>query len=79
MVQQHSNLYLQWALRNLSLWDGDFSELDNLYHLHGSNDKTFPIKNIGAPFDSIEDGDHFMVFNKAETIAEKILSKISTQ
>ncbi len=69
--------YLQWALNAIVKWN-NVTIPENIIHIHGTNDKIFPINNIKADY-SIAKGGHFMVFNKAEdvgTILNKVLASI---
>ena len=74
MVALQSEQYLRWALYNLSIWKGVEGNKVPITHIHGSKDKTFPIKNINEPFVKIEGGTHMMVFNKPELMS-KILNE----
>jgi esterase/lipase len=62
--------YLKWAIDKVINWQNEM-QLSSLYHIHGTNDKTFPIKNI-KPTHIINDGGHFMVMNRAEEISRVI-------
>ncbi|MCB9249232.1 MAG: hypothetical protein H6613_12170 [Ignavibacteriales bacterium] len=55
---------------------GNNSEVNNLFHIHGSNDKTFPISKIKNPI-VIKDGSHFMTHSKADEVSEEINKIIS--
>jgi pimeloyl-ACP methyl ester carboxylesterase len=68
--------YLRWAIDQVLNWKNHFRP-PALYHVHGTHDKTFPIKRIKATH-IIKGGGHFMVMNRAEEIS-RILQKIITQ
>lgn len=72
MVAQQSNAYLQWALKNLSLWNRSISDDIPFFHFHGDQDKTFPVQHIKQPFTRIEKGTHMMVFNQAKELSKQI-------
>lgn len=69
-------VYLHWAIDKVVNWQNEVLP-DSLFHLHGTSDKTFPIKNINATH-VIDGGNHFMVMNKAREVSgilEKIISE----
>ena len=70
-VNSLSDDYLKWALKNLTHWKG-CPEQCTIYHIHGTKDKTFPIKYISTPDLIISDGDHLLVYSKAYEIAKAI-------
>jgi pimeloyl-ACP methyl ester carboxylesterase len=80
LVRQFSNtsdpVYLRWALGQVINWQNQWQPA-SCFHIHGSNDKTFPLKNIRATH-VIDGGGHFMVMNRAKetsAIIETILSR----
>lgn len=74
MVNQHSNHYLQWALKNLSMWRPVSDEFSTrIIQIHGDKDKTFPIRNIKKPNEVVENGGHFMVFRRADFVGRTIV------
>lgn len=84
MVNKQSNHYLQWALRQLSIWKHPNAETNidtdtEIIQIHGDLDKTFPIKLIRQPFKEIKNTGHFMVFKKAEIISEIINAALQSK
>lgn len=73
MISNCSDNYFRWSMDKIVNWAGN-TQKENLIHIHGSNDKTFFIKNIKEPI-IVPDGSHFMVFSKAEEVSE-IINKI---
>jgi len=71
MVSQHSNAYLQWALRSLSSWRAPNISTE-IIHIHGTKDKTLPFKLIKKPDYIIRNGSHICVLKKAEEITRII-------
>lgn len=64
MIGKQSNHYLQWALKQISIWKKPISENETpTIQIHGTNDKNFPIGLIKEPFYKIENGGHFMAYN----------------
>lgn len=77
MVGNNSDHYLQWALKALSLWQDSITSVDfKLLQIHGRKDKTFPISFINHPDYLLQDGNHFMVYQEAETISQIILKAL---
>lgn len=63
--------YVQWAVDQIVNWKNTWQP-EGLLHIHGDADKIFPIQKIAQPV-RIQGGTHFMVFNKADEISQKIL------
>lgn len=72
MIENSTDNYFRWSLDKIVNINFDFT-ISNLTHIHGTRDKTFPIRKIDDPI-IIEDGSHFMVFSKAEEVS-KVLNK----
>lgn len=72
MIAGQSDQYLQWALQALSKWQGAGESKTPIHHIHGSLDKTFPIKLIGQPVLRVEGGSHMMVYNKGQIVSNMI-------
>jgi len=50
MVGNCSNHYLQWALRQLSIWQTpDVPSHTSIFHIHGTKDKTLPFDLVKSP------------------------------
>ena len=69
-----SPVYLHWAVDKVIKWQNTIQP-STIFHIHGTHDKTFPIKNI-RPTHIIKNGKHFMVMNKADEISAIIESII---
>lgn len=68
--------FLKWALHKVVIWRNETIP-DNLYHIHGSGDRIFPIRFIEYDF-LIENGGHLMIMNRAasiSTLLEKIIGQ----
>lgn len=70
MIGGCSDNYFKWSMNQIVNFSGNNNQ-SNLIHIHGSRDKTFPIKLIKNPI-VIKDGSHFMVFSRAEEVSEVI-------
>ena len=64
---------VRWSLHAIFNWDHP-QRLPGIIHLHGSNDRTLPVK-YTHPNYIIKDGGHLMVFNKADEV-NKILTDV---
>jgi pimeloyl-ACP methyl ester carboxylesterase len=62
--------YLRWAIEQVVNWQNE-SKPSSIYHIHGSSDKTFPIK-YTRPTHIIRGGGHFMVMNRAQEVSSVI-------
>jgi len=79
MVGKQTNRYLQWALRELSLWqEPKIPNSTKIMQIHGTNDKTFPIKLIDNPDVVVENGSHIFVYKQAKKATELISERIKT-
>ena len=74
MIGNSSNNYLRWSLKTISEWKQTNKKLPEIIQIHGTRDKTFPIKLIKKPM-VIEDGSHFMIYSKADEVS-KIINKV---
>ncbi len=54
--------YLNWAIKNMVLWDCDKPRKD-IIHIHGDKDEVFPAKYING-FIEVKGGTHVMVVNR---------------
>ena len=60
--------YLKWSIHQILNWKNEWIH-PHTYHLHGTSDKVFPIRNV-TPTHTIQSGRHFMVYHSAEEISE---------
>ena len=67
--------YLDWAVKNMVCWNRE-EALPQVYHIHGDEDKVFPLKNIKGAI-VIPGGNHIMLLTKGVKISEKIVEIIS--
>ncbi|MEM9918666.1 MAG: alpha/beta fold hydrolase [Bacteroidota bacterium] len=72
MVEKHSDVYLQWALRQVGNWQGVEGLDTDIVHLHGTADKTFPAKLIQEPVCLLEGGSHIMLCKRAPEVSALI-------
>jgi esterase/lipase len=62
--------YTRWAVDKVVNWKNDWQH-PHLFHLHGDNDKMFPIKKI-KPTYTLHGGGHFMIMNMADEVSTYI-------
>ncbi|MEP1489591.1 MAG: alpha/beta hydrolase [Algibacter sp.] len=62
--------YLNWALKNMVCWSQEESN-PKLIHIHGDNDKVFPIKNIENCI-TLKNGTHIAIINKYKWFNENL-------
>lgn len=74
---ENSTHFLKWALNQIAHWDNQWIP-HNLIHIHGDQDKIFPIKNITCN-NVVKNGGHFMVLNHAVEISEMILHTLQEE
>lgn len=77
IVKNIDEKYLKWAVNAILTWNST-EKPANLVHIHGTQDKTFPIRYV-RPDIKIQGGRHLMVLSMADTIngvLEKELEKV---
>lgn len=62
--------YTNWAANEILNWKNTWQP-ENIFHIHGSKDHMFPIRNIKTKY-IIPGGGHFMVMNRAEKVNEML-------
>ena len=65
-------LYTTWAVNEVINWRNNFKH-PSIFHIHGDNDKMFPIKKL-SPTYIVKGGGHFMIMNKATEVSAYINS-----
>jgi pimeloyl-ACP methyl ester carboxylesterase len=75
IIQELDINYVRWALYQISNWPNN-TQVPNLFHLHGSHDKLFPVKYI-RDFTPINQGEHLMVVSLGEQISQIINAEIN--
>lgn len=68
--------YLKWSIRQIFNWKNDWCP-PTLYHVHGDNDKLFPITNV-HPTHIVPGGGHFMVMSHCREVS-RILQEICNE
>lgn len=73
LIMDSDPLFMKWAINSILCWR-NIEIPSNLTHIHGTNDKTLPIRYV-KPDVIINGGTHFMIYANAPQISE-ILSAI---
>jgi len=66
-------VYLKWAIHQILNWKNEWIS-ENLFHLHGANDKIFPCSLVD-PTHIVASAGHFLVFQHPKEVSE-ILNEI---
>ncbi len=69
IIDDANPLFNAWAIDQILKWDN--KEDQKVVHIHGTSDRIFPFNYIKNSI-PIENGGHFMVYNKANEISELI-------
>jgi hypothetical protein len=72
--QSADPVYLNWAINQVLNWKNNWQP-DNLIHIHGDQDKIFPIRKITVT-NIIKGGTHLMIYNRAQEISQIIGNEV---
>ncbi len=73
MVTEHSNKYLRWALRALGSWSPKQKPSTlKIYQIHGTNDKTFPIRQLNNVDITLTHGSHIFIYKRPKESTEHL-------
>jgi pimeloyl-ACP methyl ester carboxylesterase len=73
-LQTVSSRYLKWSINEVLHWNNRVRP-KNLFHIHGTADRTFPYKHTHADA-LIKNGGHLMVYDKAKEVNAILLSQL---
>ena len=68
--------YVTWAVKQAINWKNDWQH-PQIYHIHGDNDKMFPINKL-KPTYTLKDAGHFMIMNRAAEVSDCINAILQT-
>ena len=71
MLAEKKPLYMKRTIHMLVNWDRATNS-KKIYHIHGNNDHTLPLKKIKSPDYIIDNGSHMMTLTRAREISEII-------
>ena len=63
-----SQVYIDWAINQILNWNNEWQPAQ-LYHIHGDDDKIFPIQKL-SPTHTVREAGHMMIFNRAAAVNE---------
>ncbi len=63
--------YLDWSIKTILHWQQNDFPATDFIHIHGTNDKVFPVKYIREPYTKIENGRHDMIIFRANWFNER--------
>lgn len=72
MFSESPDALRMWSIQALIKWKGENLSNKKLLRLHGSRDKVFPLTHMKSEGQWIENGRHFMIWQRAEEVAEEI-------
>ncbi|MFT6165360.1 MAG: pimeloyl-ACP methyl ester carboxylesterase [Vicingaceae bacterium] len=75
MIHAASHKMLAWGVKSISNWTYNEELTCPFYHLHGTADLIFPLKNIDKA-ESVKGATHYMVYNNAEEVSKRIEARI---
>jgi pimeloyl-ACP methyl ester carboxylesterase len=69
--RKHADIrYVNWAVDKIMNWKNNWVH-PRIFHIHGDNDKMFPIRKVRPDF-CIKRGGHFMIMNRAPEVSDCI-------
>lgn len=71
-VKSLSTEYFQWSIKAIASWEGPQHNQSKISHIHGDADKMFPIGLVLKPVKLVTGGDHIMIYNKGEEVAQLV-------
>jgi esterase/lipase len=74
-MSMRDEIYLKWAIYNVLHWKQE-NNLENVIHIHGTDDGVFPVKHI-KDYIKIDGGTHVMIINKARNIVAIIEEQLN--
>jgi len=62
-----SQAFIDWAIHVILNWKNEWQP-EKIFHIHGDDDKIFPINRI-TPSHTIKNAGHFMIMNRAKEVS----------
>lgn len=76
MIHDANPEMLAWGMEQIANWDFEEDLNCPFYHLHGTADLIFPIKNINQA-ETVKGATHYMVYNDATEVSKRIEARIN--
>ncbi|MFL5742020.1 MAG: alpha/beta hydrolase [Flavisolibacter sp.] len=73
-LQTVSSRYLKWSINEVLNWQNQHRPTQ-LFHIHGTADRTFPCRYTRADM-LVKNGGHLMVYDKAKEVNEVLLNQL---
>jgi len=74
VIKDTSPKFLKWAINEILNWKNEIRP-DNLFHIHGTNDKIFPFTQTKAD-KAVVNGGHLMVYTNANIVSDLIVARL---
>ncbi len=75
MIHAASHEQLAWGVKEIAAWKFDEKLECPFYHIHGTADLIFPIKNIDQA-ETLKGATHYMMYNNAAEVSKRIEARI---
>lgn len=79
MFSESPNALRMWSIQALIGWVGQKPESEQFLRLHGTKDKVFPLTRMRGEGKWIQNGRHFMVWQRAEEVASQIIIRLNSE
>lgn len=76
MLKSKHPKFMKRSIKMVIEWDKKEVN-NNIFHIHGDNDNTLPLKNISANF-IVKNGSHMMTLTKGKELSQLILTHINS-
>jgi pimeloyl-ACP methyl ester carboxylesterase len=76
LLMVHTLAQLKVQINACLSWDGPLARAKGLVHIHGDHDRLMPIGYIEQPI-VVKGGGHFMVFDRAAEVSERIRTALT--
>lgn len=77
ILEKSDASFIKWAIEKIAVWDNTI-RAENLYHIHGTGDKIFPITLVEPDY-VVPNGGHLMVYDKHEEISKVLAERLMRQ
>jgi pimeloyl-ACP methyl ester carboxylesterase len=67
IISDTNRSFMKWAISQIMKWDNPVNSSE-IIHIHGTNDRIFPLFNI-KNYRPVKDGGHFMIVNRSKEIS----------
>jgi pimeloyl-ACP methyl ester carboxylesterase len=75
IIKDTDRSFMRWAINEIMRWENS-SPRQKIFHVHGSNDRIFPMGRIKNAV-VVEGGGHFMIVSRAKEVSEILQRQIT--